>query len=101
MPIPPLLLSEMEEVGAPTLPGLLRLRVVDSHRLFGECLAAALRDDAGFAKIEVMDADQKALAGLAEGGPVDVMLLGCGGNGQVQELLREARRRWPAAKILV
>ncbi len=95
------MLSEMEEAGAASLPRLLRLTVRDSHRLFRECLAAALRDDAGFAKIEVMDADQKALAGLAEGGPVDVMLLGCGGNGQVQELLREARRRWPAAKILV
>jgi two-component system nitrate/nitrite response regulator NarL len=101
MPIPPLLLGEMDEAKAATLPRLLRLAVADSHRLFRECLAAALRDDAGFAKIEVTDADQSALAVLAAGGPVDVLLLGCGANGEVHEMLREAQRRWPAAKVLV
>jgi DNA-binding NarL/FixJ family response regulator len=101
MPIPPLLQSEKEAAEADALPRLLRLAVVDSHRLFRECLAAALRDDAGFAKIEATDADQAALAVLAAGGPLDVLLLGCGGNGQVHELLREAQRRWPASKILV
>jgi two-component system nitrate/nitrite response regulator NarL len=38
---------------------------------------------------------------LAAGDPVDVLLLGCGANGQVHDLLRDAQRRWPAAKILV
>jgi two-component system nitrate/nitrite response regulator NarL len=101
MPLPPLLLSEKEEAEAANLPRLLRLAVVDSHRLFRECLATALSDEGGFARIVVTDADQAALAVLAAGEPVDVLLLGCGGNRQVHELLREALVHWPAAKILV
>jgi DNA-binding NarL/FixJ family response regulator len=95
-----LTVSEKEDaLAAP--PRQLRLAVADSHRLFRETLAAALRDDAGFARIEVADADRAALAVLAASDPVDVLLLGCGGNGQVHELLREAQLHWPAAKVLV
>jgi two-component system, NarL family, nitrate/nitrite response regulator NarL len=95
------MLSETEAAEAAALPRHLRLAVVDSHRLFRESLAAALRDDAGFTTIEVTDGDQAALAHLAAGGLVDVLLLGSGGSCPVSELLRDARRHWPAAKILV
>jgi DNA-binding NarL/FixJ family response regulator len=78
-----------------------RLAVVDSHRLFRECLATALRDDAGFAWVETMDADQAALGKLAAGEPADVVLLGGGETGKLLELLRQARQRRPDAKILV
>ncbi len=101
MPIAPPLLGETEGAEAAALAPALRLAVVDSHRLFRECLAAALSDDPGFAAVTVTEADQAALAGLAAGAPMDVLLLGCGGNGQVHELLHEARRRFPDAKVLV
>src|SRR5579864_8830292 len=101
MAIPPLLLSETEEAEAVTLPRLLRLAVIDSHRLFRETLAAALRDDAAFTRVAATDGDQAALARLAAGEPVDVLLLGSGGSYPVGDLLRDARRHWPAAKILV
>ena len=101
MAIPPLLLSEKEEAEAVPLPRLLRVAVADSHRLFRETLAAALRDDAGFTRVAVTDADQAALARLAAGELVDVLLLGSGGNCPVGDLLRDARRHWPAAKTLV
>lgn len=99
MPISSLIESETE--AAETCPRPVRLAVVDSHRLFRECLAAALRDDAGFAGVEMMDADQAAIGRPAAGDPADVVLLGCGEAGKVVELLRQARRRWPEAKILV
>jgi DNA-binding NarL/FixJ family response regulator len=98
-PIPPLTLSEKEGEAAATCAELVRVVVADSHRLFRECLAEALRDDAGFARVEVTDADQASLARLG-GEPVDVLVLG-GEEGRLGELLREACERWPGAKILV
>src|ERR1700694_1867474 len=100
--IPPLLLSEKEDAAAATRAKLVRLVVADSHRLFRECLAEALRDDAGFGSVELMDADPAAPRGRRAGGePVDVLVLGCGEAGKLRELLREACQRWPGAKILV
>ena len=98
--IPPLMLSEKEDDAAATGAGLVRLVVADSHRLFRECLAEALRDDAGFARVEVTDADHASLARL-DGEPVDVLVLGGGEDGKLGELLRQACQRWPGAKILV
>lgn len=98
--IPPLMLSEKEDDAAATCAGLVRLVVADSHRLFRECLAEALRDDAGFARVEVTDADHASLARLG-GEPVDVLVLGGGEDGKLGELLRQACQRWPGAKILV
>src|ERR1700680_1489109 len=89
--IPPLMLSEKEDDAVATCAGLVRLVVADSHRLFRECLAEALRDDAGFARVEVTDADHASLARLG-GEPVDVLMLGGGEDGRLGELLREA---WP------
>src|SRR5258707_13802278 len=97
--IPPLTRSEKEDAAAATC-ALVRLVVADSHRLFRECLAEALRDHAGFARVEVTDADQTALARLG-GEPVDVLVLGGGGAGSLGDLLREACQRWPGAKILM
>jgi two-component system nitrate/nitrite response regulator NarL len=94
-----LLPSETELAAACLRP--VRLAVVDSHRLFRECLATALHDDAGFARVETMDADQAALGRLAADQPADVVLLGCGEAVRVVELLRQVHRRWPDAKILV
>jgi two-component system, NarL family, nitrate/nitrite response regulator NarL len=82
-------------------PQLVRLVVLDSHRLFRESLAAALRDDAGFARVEVAEADGNGLARLASAGQADVLLLGCGDRGRVHQLLGQARESWPEAKILV
>jgi two-component system nitrate/nitrite response regulator NarL len=82
-------------------PQVVRLIVLDTHRLFRECLAAALRDDGGFARVEVADADRTALARLAAGGPVDVLVLGGGDAAHLKGLLLEARERLPDAKILV
>jgi len=101
MLIHPLTLSETEQGGADVRPQLVSLAVLDSHRLFRECLAAALREDAGFARVEVADADLSALARLGAADPADVLLLGWGEAGKVHALLREARRRWPEGKILV
>jgi DNA-binding NarL/FixJ family response regulator len=98
--VPPLTLSEKEEHAAATCAELVRLVVADSHRLFRECLAEVLRDDAGFARVEVTDADQASLARL-DGEPVDVLVLGGGEDGRLGELLRQACQRWPGAKILV
>jgi two-component system nitrate/nitrite response regulator NarL len=80
---------------------LVRVVVLDSHRLFRECLAAALHDEAGFARVEVADADAGTLARLSGGPPVDVLLLGCSEPGQLPELLRQVRERRPDIKILV
>jgi DNA-binding NarL/FixJ family response regulator len=99
-PIPPLTLSEKEDDAAANCAEMVRLVVADSHRLFRECLAEALRDDAGFTRVEVTDADEEALARLG-GEPVDVLVLGCSETGRLRELLREACQRWPGAKILV
>jgi two-component system nitrate/nitrite response regulator NarL len=90
-----------EETAAAVRPQLVRVVLLDSHRLFRECLAAALHEEAGFARVEVADADAGALAGLAAGPPIDVLLLGCGEPGQLPQLLRQARERRPDAKILV
>jgi two-component system nitrate/nitrite response regulator NarL len=98
--IPPLMLSEKEDDAAVTCAGLVRLVVADSHRLFRECLAEALRDHAGFAGVEVTDADHASLGRLG-GEPVDVLVLGGGEDGKLGELLRQACQRWPGAKILV
>jgi DNA-binding NarL/FixJ family response regulator len=97
--IRPLSSGATEQATAPACPRPLRVVLLESHQLFRECLAAALRDDAGFAGVEVMDLDQLALARLAAGDPVDVLLLG--GDGDVHELLREARRRLPDVKVVV
>lgn len=97
---PPLLLNEKEDAAASPCAELIRLVVAESHRLFRECLAEALRDD-GFARVEVIDTDPTALAGLGGPEPVDVLVLGCGEAGKPSELLREACQRWPGAKILV
>src|SRR5260370_610891 len=99
-PIPPLMLSEKEDDAAATCAQLVRVVVADSHRLFRECLADALRDDAGFARVEVTAMDQAALGRLG-GEPVDVLVLGGGEDGRLGELLREACQQWPGAKILV
>jgi DNA-binding NarL/FixJ family response regulator len=99
-PISPLTLSEKDDHAAATCAEMVRLVVADSHRLFRECLAEALRDDAGFTRVAVTDADEAALARLG-GEPVDVLVLGCSETGRLRELLREACRRWPGAKILV
>jgi two-component system nitrate/nitrite response regulator NarL len=99
--LPPLLLSEKEDVAAASCEALVRLIVADSHRLFRECLAEALRDDASFARVEVMDADPAALARAGGREPVDVLVLGCGKAGELPGLLREACQRWPGAKVLV
>src|ERR1700681_4862201 len=82
-------------------PQLVRLIVLDTHRLFRECLAAALRDDAGFARVEVAEAEGTALARLAACGQGDVLVLGGGDAARLKELLLEARERVPDAKILV
>jgi two-component system, NarL family, nitrate/nitrite response regulator NarL len=99
MPDSALLQSGTEAGSACARP--VRLAVVDSHRLFRECLAAALREDAGFAGVETMDADQAALGRLDAGEPADVVLLGGGETDNLLELLRQARQRQPDAKILV
>jgi len=99
-PIPPLTLSEKEDDAATTCAELVRLVVADSHRLFRETLAEVLRDHAGFARVEVTDADKAALDRLG-GEPVDVLVLGGGEDGRLGDLLREACQRWPGAKILV
>lgn len=98
--VPPLTLSEKEEHAAAGCAELMRLVVADSHRLFRECLAEALRDGGGFARVEVTDVDQAALARLGSE-PIDVLVLGGGEAGRLGELLRDTSRRWPSAKILV
>jgi len=97
---PPVGVAE-RDLSAATVPQAVRLLVLDTHRLFRECLAAALRDDGGFAGVEVADAEGSALAGLAASGPVDVLVLGSGDAARLRELLREARALLPDAKILV
>jgi DNA-binding NarL/FixJ family response regulator len=99
-PIPPLTPGEKEDDAATTCAELVRLVVADSHRLFRETLAEVLRDHAGFARVEVTDADKAALDRLG-GEAVDVLVLGGGEDGRLGDLLREACQRWPDAKILV
>jgi DNA-binding NarL/FixJ family response regulator len=79
----------------------LKLAILDPHRLFRECLASALREDACFSGVEVADVDRAALARLGDGGPVDVLVLGCGDAAELRELLCQARERWPGIKIMV
>jgi two-component system nitrate/nitrite response regulator NarL len=98
---PPAAVGGRAEATAPAGPQGVRLALLDSHRLFRECLASALRDDAGFAQVKALDADQAAPGRLPPGDPVDVLLLGCGDGGGAAQLLSEARRHWPDAKILV
>ncbi len=99
MPISTLLESEAD--AAKTCRRPVRLAVVDSHRLFRDCLAAALRGDAAFAGVAAIDADPATFARLAAGEPVDVVVLGCSGEGRILDLFRQARRRWSEAKMLV
>jgi two-component system nitrate/nitrite response regulator NarL len=90
-----------EQTSAVARSQQVRVVVLDSHRLFRECLAAALHDEAGFARVEVADAEAGALARLTDGSPVDVLLLGCSESRRLPELLRQARECRPDAKILV
>jgi DNA-binding NarL/FixJ family response regulator len=101
MVISPAATRESEEAASAAAPRGLRLALLDSHQLFRECLAAALRDDAGFAQVKVLDFDQAALGKLPASDPADVLLLGGGEFGGAAELLSETRRRWPDAKVLV
>src|SRR5258708_8405972 len=89
------------DLSAATLPQAVRLLVLDTHRLFRGCLAAALRDDGGFAGVAVADAERSALAGLAASGPVGVLVLGSGDAARLPGLLREAPAVLPRGKILV
>ncbi|HYL06157.1 MAG TPA: response regulator transcription factor [Thermoanaerobaculia bacterium] len=81
-------------------PRPLTLAILDPHRLFRECLAAALSEDASFLRVDVGDVDRAAIARLG-GNPVDVLVLGCGDAAELRELLRVARAHWPDAKVLV
>jgi DNA-binding NarL/FixJ family response regulator len=93
--------AKTTEEGASPSPRPLRVAVLDSHRLFRECLAAALRDDDAFARVEVADAERTPLAELAAAGPLDVLVLGSDDTAGFRELLRQARALLPNAKILV
>jgi DNA-binding NarL/FixJ family response regulator len=84
---------------APARP--LRVAILYPHRLFRECLAAALREEALFSRVEVADVNRAALARLAGGGPVEVLVLGCAETSELRELLPQAREHWPDAKVLV
>lgn len=82
-------------------PQLLRLMVLDPHRLFRECVATALRDEAGFARVEVAEGDEAALNRLTGGDPVDVLLVGGDDSDHLEELVRAAREACAEVKILV
>ena len=90
-----------EGAAATAVSRAVRLVLLDSHRLFRDCLAAALRDDAGFAQVRALDLDAAALGKLPASDPADVLLLGCGEGRGLAELVGEARRRWPETRILV
>src|ERR1700730_9706039 len=90
-----------ERRSPPARPPLLRLLVLDSHQLFRESVASALREEAGFNRVEGAASDEAALTRLACGAPVDVPLLGGGSGERDQELVRAALEVCPGIKILV
>src|SRR3984893_12703416 len=90
-----------ERRSPPARPPLLRLLVLDSHQLFRESVASALREEAGIKRVEVAPSDEAALTRLASGEPVAVLLLGGGSGERLQELVRAAHEVCPGIKILV
>jgi DNA-binding NarL/FixJ family response regulator len=78
-----------------------RLLIADSHQLFRECLATALREDSRFADVEVAASAGEALARLAARGP-DVVLLGVERSADgALETVREVAGRLPPVRVLV
>jgi DNA-binding NarL/FixJ family response regulator len=89
-----------EERSASVSPQRLRLMVLDSNQLFRECVASALRDEGGFARVEVAEASEAALARLTHGEPIDVLLVGDCNGSDIEELVRVAHEA-SDVKILV
>jgi two-component system, NarL family, nitrate/nitrite response regulator NarL len=98
MPLP----RDSRETQTPAVrPQRLRLAVLDTHQLFRECVAAALRDEGDFAVVEVADGDEAALARLGRDDAIDVLLLGgCRGE-RLHGLVRAAQEASAEVKILI
>jgi len=75
--------------------------VLDSNRLFRECVASALRDQGGFADVEVVDGEEAALARLAASDPIDVLLLGEANDVDLEELVRATRSLSAETQVLI
>jgi len=79
----------------------LRLVILDHHKLFRECLAAALTEQGGFEVVALADAGNGALDEMAGFG-AELLVLGLNGpESHGPELVRAARARMPALKALV